>query len=54
MALTATAAKKTRCEISRILGMINPYIIEVSPDRPNVFLARQNFLSIVETFQPIC
>ena len=36
MALTATASKKTRQQIIRIIGMVRPFIISQSPDHPNI------------------
>ena len=53
MALTATAMKSSRTEICHILGMNDPVVIEVSPDKPNVYLACDEFKSIMETFGPI-
>lgn len=51
MALTATATTTLRRDICHILGMAT--IIEVSPNRPNVYLARSSFTSLIETFGPI-
>ena len=53
MALTATATRSLRHDVCCILGMINPYVVEVSPNKPNVFLARNSFSSIMETLGPI-
>ena len=53
MALTATATNKLRKEVCTILGMPDPCVIELSPDKTNVFLACYKFTSIVETFGPI-
>lgn len=53
MALTATATRKLRLEVCQVLGMKDPIVIEVSPEKSNVFLALGGFSSIVETFGPI-
>lgn len=53
MALTATTTKSSRSEICRILGIDNPVVVAVSPDKPNVYLSCDEFTSIVETFGPI-
>lgn len=53
MALTATATKTLRLEICTILGMKDYTLVERSPDKANVYLACQEFQSIVETFAPI-
>ena len=37
VALTATATEKTRNMITNSLGMVNPVIIAVNPDRKNIF-----------------
>ena len=37
VALTATATEKTRNVITNSLGMVNPVIISVNPDRKNIF-----------------
>ena len=36
MALTATASEKTRKEVIRLLGMVRPFVIVKSPDKPNI------------------
>ena len=53
MALTATATNRLRQEVCHILGMPSPSLIELSPDKTNVFLACLDFKSIPETFGPI-
>ena len=53
MALTATATRPLWYDICCILGMINPYVVEVSPNKPNVFLAYNSFSSIMEILGPI-
>lgn len=37
MALTATATKKLRNEVCKILGMSDPVEIDVSREKPNIF-----------------
>ena len=53
MALTATATTALCHDICHILGMVNPIVIEVSPNKPNVYLACDSFTSLIETFGPI-
>ena len=53
LALTATATKRLRTEICCTLGIKNPVAVEVSPDKPNVRLACNEFTSISETLGPI-
>ena len=53
MALTATAPKTLRTEVCHILGMINPSVVELSPDKPNVYLACKEFVSLMNTFVPV-
>lgn len=53
MALTATATRTLRNSVCSILGMVNPTVVEISPDKPNIFLARSTFSSIMETFGPV-
>lgn len=36
MALTATATKTTRREVCKVLGMIKPSVVAVSPNKPNI------------------
>jgi ATP-dependent DNA helicase RecQ len=53
MALTATATRKLRLEVCHILGINDPVVVEISPEKPNVFLACGEFNSIMETFGPL-
>ena len=41
LAMTATATKQMKNDISCSLGLIDPVYIEVSPDRPNIFIGSQ-------------
>ena len=50
MALTATASRKTRQQIICTIGMISPYVVTVSPDRPNISYAVVVPDSMEETF----
>lgn len=53
MALTATAMVTLRTDICKVLGMKKPYVVEVSPNKDNIFLDCGIFKSLVETFHPI-
>ena len=50
MALTATASKKTRQQIIRIIGMVRPFIILQSPDRPNISYGVETPAKMEDTF----
>ena len=50
MALTATASKKTRQQIIRIIGMVRPFIISQSPDRPNISYGVETPAKMEDTF----
>uniref|UniRef100_A0A1X7UTY1 Helicase ATP-binding domain-containing protein n=1 Tax=Amphimedon queenslandica TaxID=400682 RepID=A0A1X7UTY1_AMPQE len=41
MALTATAAISSRLSIERTLGMKNPTVIEISPEKSNIYLSTE-------------
>ena len=53
MALTATATKTLRLQVCGILGMHDPILVEVSPEKSNIFSATGTFTSIIEIFTPI-
>ena len=53
MALTATATKILRLELSNILGMINPTAVVFSPCKPNISYFVMEFRSMNETFQTL-
>lgn len=53
MALTATATKALREEVSQMLAMKNPVIVSVSPDKVNIKYSVINHETIVKTFGPI-
>ena len=53
MALTATATKSLRREVCRILGMNDPFLVTVSPDKSNIVFHVSQFVSLEGTFKPI-
>ena len=53
MALTATATKSLRREVCHILGMNDPYLVTVSPDKSNVVFTVSPFEYLETTFKPI-
>ena len=50
MALTATASKTLREDIMKFLGMKNPVVIAVSPDKANIMYEIVPFVSTNATF----
>lgn len=53
MALTATATTQTRNSIVKILGMVDPHIICISPHKPNILYWIAEKGGLQETFQPL-
>ena len=53
MALTATATISSRLSIERTLGMKNPTVIEISPEKSNIYLSTELFESIDDSFKPL-
>lgn len=53
MALTATATKSTHRHVCRLLGMIHPFIVSVSPNRMNIKFTLKNAKEMEETFEPL-
>lgn len=53
MALTATATTRSRIEICFRLGMNDPFVVQSSPDKPNVYLCCDEFQSISASFGPL-
>ena len=54
MALTATATRLTRQLVIRILKMIHPKIVSISPNKPNIkYNVQVNMQSLEETFSPL-
>ena len=52
MALTATATDTLRFSVIRTLGMKDPTIVEISPDKGNIFLAVRHHESLQTSFMP--
>ena len=54
MALTATATKSSRRAIIKVLRMVHPEIVSVSPNKANIkYDVKMNTRSLEETFSPI-
>ena len=53
MALTATATKEVRMDVSRITGMRNEFIVAKPPSKPNTMYTVVTFSVVEETFLPI-
>ena len=53
MALTATATKSLRASVCRTLGMKDPYIVTISPDKCNITFCVSKFESLDATFNPL-
>lgn len=55
MALTATATKSTRQAVVKVLKMVSPVIVSVSPNKPNIkYIVKSNVnCSIEEAFAPL-
>ena len=54
MALTATATKSTRRAVVKLLKMVHPEIVSVSPNKPNIkYYVCGNVRSLEETFAPL-
>ena len=53
MALTATATRPLRDKIIRLLGMVTPTVIAVSPCKKNLVYAVSHYTSIEITFKPL-
>ena len=53
MALTATATKSLRKSVCTILGMFDPYVITVSPDKTNLIFRVEAYESLETTFLPL-
>ena len=52
MALTATATRSLRGAVCKTLGMDNPVIVTVSPDKTNMVFSVARFESLETTFRP--
>ena len=53
MALTATAKTSSQLCIKKILGMKNPAVVEVSPEKSKIFLSVQQFKKLQKSFEPL-
>ena len=53
MTLTATTKTSSRLRIQKILGMKNPAVVEVSPEKSNIFLPVQQFETLQKSFEPL-
>ena len=53
LALTATATKKVRSEVIRIIGMREPISITMNPDHPSIRYMVHEFTSISSSFQSL-
>ena len=52
MALTATATRSLRGAVCKTLGMDNPVVVTVSPDKTNMVFSVAHFESLETTFRP--
>ena len=54
MALTATATKRTRQAVIKLLKMVHPKVVSVSPNKPNIkYSVLVNTQSLEEKFAPL-
>ena len=54
MALTATATKQSRRDICKVLGMKNPVVVSVTPNKPNIkYEVIQRCGTLEETLAPL-
>ena len=53
MALTATATVLLREHVVKTIGMIDPAVVEVSPEKDNLYFSVSEFQSINVSFQPL-
>ena len=53
MSLTATATIETRQQVCRRLGMVKPFLVSESPNRPNSIIIVKAANNIEETFAPL-
>ena len=51
LALTATATRSLRMDVSRLLGMRNELVISVSPCKANIMYAVAKFVSVQDSFR---
>ena len=54
MALTATATRSTRQAVVRVLKMVHPEVVSISPNKPNIkYYVKMNVHTLEETFAPL-
>lgn len=53
MALTATATKSLRKDVCKSLGMKDPFLVTVSPDKTNLIFRVSPYESLETTFRPV-
>ena len=53
MALTATATRSLRREVVKTLGMIDPVVVTISPDKPNIIFTVASCTSMEDAFIPL-
>ena len=53
MAMTATATTTTRNQVIAILGLVNPVVVAVSPDKSNISYALRQKVNIEVVFAPL-
>ena len=53
MALTATATKSLRKDVCKTLGMKDPFLVTVSPDKTNLIFRVLPYESLEMTFRPV-
>jgi len=53
MCLTATATKQVREQVSKILGLRNPYVVAISPLKQNILYVVKSAQSLHEGFIPL-
>ena len=54
MALTATATRSLRKDVSDVLGMENPVVVSVSPDKVYIKYLVAGHVTMEKTFGPLC
>jgi len=53
MALTATATRSLQCEVVKTLVMIDPVVVTMSPDKPDMIFTVSLCTTLEETFIPL-
>ena len=52
MALTATASRDLRYIVSKLIGLVNPYVIAMCPCKKNMAYSVSEYTNIVDIFEP--